>query len=91
MISFKDYLLEASVHPDLAAHGITTTHIKNFLDLQKKDLGSDPYSATKGQKIAYGRARNKFYNDDSLTNVMRHKIHSHYDTHGVKGMMVGKQ
>lgn len=97
MISFKEYIQEASVHPDLAAHGITATHVKNFLDLQKKNLGGDPYGATKGQKTAYGRARNKFYNDESLTNVMRHKMHSHYDTHGARGMMseeqdaVGKQ
>lgn len=89
MISFKQYLEEAKVHPDLASHGITHEHIKKFMALQKADavLGNDPYGATKGQRIAHGRARNKFWNDESLTNAQRHKIYSHYDKHGAKGMM----
>lgn len=92
MISFSQYLEEARVHPDLAAHGITPEHIKNFMALQKASasIGDDPYSATKGQRISHGRARNKFWGDESLTNAQRNKIYSHYDTHGAKGMMEAK-
>lgn len=88
MISLRDFINESTVHPNLASHGITAAHIKKYLAWKKTDaaLGNDPYSATKGQRIAHGRARNNYYGDESLTNSQRHKIDRHFIEHGEKGM-----
>ena len=94
MKTFKQHMTEANeVHPELAKHGLDHDAVKKFVHMQKSELDNSGLES-RGEKMKATRAKNAFFNhldkihkgDEKAIRVAHHKISTHYDAHGEKGM-----